>query len=154
MIHYERTLDIDATPDALWEVISRFMHIDEFAPLVKAVDALTDGEDGVGSKRRCHFDDGSSVVEVVTEWEANRRYRVRLSEMAAMPLHEAHADISIAPLDSGRTRVTWGMDYRVKYGPFGWILGQTMMKMMMGKILDGNLNGLANKVQSDRNATS
>ncbi len=154
MIHYERTLDIDATPDALWEVIGRFMHIDEFAPLVKAVDALTDGEDGVGSKRRCHFDDGSSVVEVVTEWEANRRYRVRLSEMAAMPLHEAHADISIAPLDSGRTRVTWGMDYRVKYGPFGWILGQTMMKMMMGKILDGNLNGLAHKVRSDRNATS
>ncbi len=78
----------------------------------------------------------------------------RAGAMAAMPLHEAHADISIAPLDSGRTRVTWGMDYRVKYGPFGWILGQTMMKMMMGKILDGNLNGLANKVQSDRNATS
>ena len=88
MIHYERTLDIDATPDALWAVIGRFMHIDEFAPLIKSVDALTDGEDGVGSKRRCHFDDGSSVLEEVTKWEANRMYRVRLSEMRAMPLNE------------------------------------------------------------------
>ena len=102
MIHYERILDIDATPDALWAVIGRFMHIDEFAPLVKSVDALTDGEDGIGSKRRCNFDDGTSVVEEVTQWEANRRYRVRLSEMTAMPLNEAHAELSVEPLDSGR----------------------------------------------------
>ena len=47
----------------------------------------------------------------------------------------------------------WGMDYRVKYGPVGWLLGQSMMKMMMGKILDGNLKGLADKVKSNRTAT-
>ncbi len=154
MIHFERTLDIDATPDALWAVIGRFMHIDEFAPQIKSVDALTDGEDGVGSKRRCNFSDGTSVVEEVTMWEANRSYRVRLSEMTAMPLNEMYAELSVEPLDSGRARVTWGMDYRVKYGPFGWLLGQTLMKLMMGKILDGNLKGLANKVRSNQNATS
>ena len=118
------------------------------------MDALTRGEDGIGSKRRCNFDDGSSVVEEVTQWEANRRYRVRLSEMTAMPLREAYAELSVEPLDSGQTRVKWGMDYRVKFGPFGWVLGQTLMKAMMGKVLDGNLNGLAKKVLSNRNATS
>ncbi len=46
------------------------------------------------------------------------------------------------------------MDYRVKFGPFGWLLGQTMMKLMMGKILDGNLKGLANRVRSNRPAAS
>lgn len=44
------------------------------------------------------------------------------------------------------------MDYRVKYGPPGWLLGQTMVKMMMGRILDGNLKGLAEKVWSNRMA--
>ncbi len=149
MILYERTLDIDATTDAIWSVLSRFMHIDEFAPLVKSVDALTQGADGVGSKRRCHFTDGTSVVEEVTDWKVNQGYRVRLSEMVAMPLHEAHAELNIEPLDAGRSRMKWSMNYRVKYGPFGWILGQTLMKMMMGKILDGNLKGLADKVQSN-----
>lgn len=67
MIHYERTLEIDATPDDVWAVLGRFMHIDEFAPLIKSVDALTDGEDGIGSKRRNHFDNGTSLVEEVTE---------------------------------------------------------------------------------------
>jgi len=50
--------------------------------------------------------------------------------------------------------VIWDLDYRVKFGPFGWLLGQTMMKMMMGKIIDGNLKGLADKVQANQNATT
>ena len=154
MIHFERTLDIDATPDAVWAVAGRFMHIDEFAPLVKSVEALTEGEDGLGSKRRCIFADGGSVVEEVTEWDANRGYRVRLSEMSAMPLHEAHAALAVEPLSNGRSRVTWGFDYRVKFGPFGWVLGQTLMKMMMGKVLDGNLKGLADKVRSNKIAAA
>jgi carbon monoxide dehydrogenase subunit G len=152
VIHNERTLEIDAPPEAVWAVLARFMHIDEFAPAITSVDALTEGEDGVGSKRRAHFDNGSSLVEEVTDWQANRSYRVRLSEMSAMPLREAHAELSVEPLDAARSRVTWGFDYRVKYGPFGWLLGQTVMRRMMGGVLDGNLTGLAEKVQSDRTA--
>jgi len=152
MIHHQRTLDIHATPEAVWAVLARFMHIDEFAPLVITVDALTQGENGVGSKRRCHFDNGTSVVEEVTEWEANHKYRVRLSDIANMPVHELEAELSVVPLENDRSRVTWSMDYRVKFGPFGWLLGQTMMKIMLGKILDGNLKGLAKKVRSNRDA--
>ncbi len=147
MIHFERSLDIDATPDAVWSVAGRFMHIDEFAPLVDSVDALTEGEDRVGSKRRCHFDNGTSVVEEVTAWEPNRKYRVRLSDMAALPLVEAHADVAVEALDNGGTKVIWGMDYRVKFGPFGWLLGQTVMKRALGKVIDGNLKGLADRVR-------
>jgi hypothetical protein len=147
MIHHERTLDIDAAPDAVWTLIERFMHIDAFAPMVESVDALTDGENGMGSKRRCNFDNGTSVVEEVIEWTLHRGYRVRLSEMEAMPLHEAFAALSVDPLSDGRSKVTWSMDYRVKYGVFGWLLGQTLMKRMMGKVLDGNLKGLADMVR-------
>lgn len=149
MIHHQRTLVIDATPEAVWEVLGRFMHIDEFAPLVKSVDALTEGENQVGSTRRCHFDDGGSMVEEVIAWEPNRKYRVRLSETEPMPLKEAYAELSIAPEGASKTNVVWSMDYQVKYGPFGWLLGQTMMKIMMGKVLDGNLKGLADKVRDN-----
>ncbi len=148
MIHYERTIDIEATPETVWKVLGRFMHIDEFAPLIESVDALTDGEDGVGSKRRCNFNNGGSVVEEVTEWEVNRKYRVLLSEMTNVPVHEMYAEISLDSLESNLVRVTWGADYRMKFGPFGWLLGQTAMKMGFGKIIDGNLKSLANKVSS------
>ncbi len=149
MIHHERTLKINATPNMVWAVLGSFMHIDEFAPLIKSVDALTKGENGVGSKRRNNFDNGTSMIEEVVNWDDNHSYRVRLSEMASMPLSEAYADVSVEPINDGMSKVTWSMDYRVKYGPFGWLLGQTMMKMMMSKIIDGNLVGLANKIKSD-----
>ncbi|MEM9631511.1 MAG: SRPBCC family protein [Pseudomonadota bacterium] len=148
MIHHQRTLLIDASPEAVWAVLDRFMHIDEFAPLVKSVDALTSGDNQVGSKRRCHFDDGNSLVEEVTQWQPNRGYRVRLLDTDPMPLKEAYAELSIRPQGSRQTLVEWSMDYRVKYGPMGWLLGQTMMKMMMSKVLDGNLKGLADKVRA------
>lgn len=148
MIHFQRDLMIDATPDAVWAVLGNYMHIDVFAPLISSVEALTQGEDGLGSRRRNHFENGTSVVEEVTNWKAGHGFTVELSEMAAMPLVKASSEVFITPQE-GRSKVTWTFDYQVKYGPLGWLLGQTMMKLMMGKIVDGNLKGLANMVQSD-----
>ncbi len=145
MIHFERSLTIDAAPDEVWDILGRIMHIDVFAPEIVSVDALTSGADGVGSKRRNTFKNGTSLVEEVTDWSPGQGYTVKLSDMAAMPLHEASADVRIIPV-GGQARVTWSFDFRVKFGPLGWLMGQTLMKMMMGKIIDGNLQGLAEQV--------
>lgn len=149
MIHFQRSHTIDAAPEAVWAVLGRYMHIDEFAPLITSVDALSEGEDGLGSKRRNHFENGTSVIEEVTSWQPGKGFTVRLSDMAAMPFHEASSKVFITPT-GGRSRVTWTFDYRVKYGPLGWLLGQTMMKMMMAKVIDGNLQGLADTARSNQ----
>lgn len=152
MIRHQRTRQIDAAPDEVWAVLGRFMHIDEFAPQVASVEALTDGAVGVGSRRRCTFENGGDMVEEVTAWEPGQSFRVRLSETAPIPLSEGHAFVKIAPAGAGATRVDWGMDYRMKYGPLGWLLGQTMVKAMMGKVIEANLDGLATRVRAIRTA--
>ena len=152
MIHIERSLVIDASPDAVWEVFGRYMHIDAFAPAVTSVDALTSGPGGLGARRRCHFDNGGSVVEEVTDWRPAQGYRVRLSEMGTMPMREATAEIKLQPLGPNRTQVFWSMECRMKYGPLGWLMGQTLMKGMMGKVLLANLDGLADYLRAGRSA--
>lgn len=147
MIHFERNLAIDAAPADVWAVLGRFMDIDAFAPEIVSVDALTSGEAGLGSRRRNHFKNGSSLVEEVTSWRPGEGYTVQLSDMAAMPLREASSDVRIAAKGTGSS-VRWTFDYRVKYGPLGWLMGQTLMKMIMGKIIDANLRGLAGKVMA------
>ena len=95
MIHFERYLKIDATPNAVWAVLSRFMRIDEFAPEIVLVDALTDGDVGMGSKRSNHFKNGTSLVEEATSWRPGEGYTVKLSDIVAMPLHEASSDVRV-----------------------------------------------------------
>lgn len=99
-----------------------------------------------------HNGDGTSVVEEVTEWVPNRRYRVRLTDAGPMPVKEAHATLSVEPLDERRSRMKMEMDYRMKLGPIGWVMGQTMMKAMMGKVFEGVLQGLKDKVQANKAA--
>ena len=154
MIRAQTDLVINATPEAIWAEISRYMHIDEFCEGIERVDAITTGEDGLGSKRRNHFaGDNGSMVEEVIEWNPNKGYKLRLSEMTKFPAREATAFITLNPV-GGKTRVTWGMDFRMKMGPLGWLMGQTMLKMMMRKVIDGNLQGLANKVRANGSVTS
>ena len=40
-----------------------------------------------------------------------------------MPLHEAHAELAVEPIDNGQSRVTWSMDYRVKIRCFWLVIG-------------------------------
>jgi len=70
----------------------------------------------------------------------------RTLELDATPEQVWDAELSVEPLGANRSMVKMSMDYRVKYGPFGWLLGQTMMKRVMGKIFDGVLQGLRGKV--------
>lgn len=145
MITTERTLEVDAPADRVWAVLGRFMHIDEFHPRVTRVDALSEASTGVGACRRCHFKDGSSVVEKVIDWQDGRAYRAELSEFA-LPLKKAIATLSVEPLDGGRSRLTMRMDYQVKYGPIGWVMGKTMMARMMGRLFLVVLRGLEERV--------
>ena len=152
MIHHHRSLTLDATPAAVWAVLGRFMQIDEIAPEITRVDALTEGAPGIGAKRRCHFKNGSNLVEEVTEWKPGHSYRVKLMEVDPMPLKEAYAELRVEAAAGGKAKVVWGMDYRLKWGLVGWLMGQTMMKMMMGKSLDSNLQGLAQRLKAEQTA--
>lgn len=149
MIHIERKLTIEAKPEEAWAVLGNFMHIDEFAPEIKSVEALTDGKIKMGSKRRNHFKNDTSLVEEIIELDQDSWYhKVSLSDMGSMPLHEAESEMYVVDAGNGSSKVIWTMDFRAKFGPLGWLMGQTMMKMMMSKIIDGNLKGLAAKVKS------
>ena len=152
MMHVENNLVIDASPETVWEPLSRYMDVDKFCTGISRVDALTGGEDGVGSKRRNNFPNGSSLIEEVTEWTVNRGYKVRMSEMVGLPMKDTTAFTRLEPVGA-KTRVVWGMDYGMKNGPLGWIMGQTMLKFFMGKTITSNLQGLADLVKNNSSAT-
>jgi len=152
MIHLSRSRTLTASPAATWAMLGQFMQIDRIAPQITRVEALSQGAPGIGSKRRCHFANGSHLVEEVTAWTPGHGYRVQLQDMDPMPLKEAYAALEILPTPDGGSRVIWSMEFRVKWGPIGWLMGHTMMRWMMAGILDANLQALEAEVQAQRAA--
>ncbi len=145
MIQVEKTLEVNAASAKVWSVLGRFMHIDEFHPRIEKVEALSEAQSGVGARRKCTFKDGSSAVEEVVGWQDGESYTFELSGFT-VPLKKAVATLGVTPLGADRARLRMSMQYQVKYGVFGWLLGQTMMRMMMGKVFMVVLNGLHDRV--------
>jgi len=150
MIYRSKYLELDASLQEIWDVIGRYMFIDEFAPFVKSTDALTSGEDGVGSKRRNNFENGTTMVEEVIIWAPDRQLRVKASEFGTLPFRAVVADISIQPISNARSKVKWSLEYLPNRGAVGWLMGHTVMKISMGTFLAANLKGLRKKVLSNR----
>lgn len=150
MQNCSRSIEIEGTPTDVWAVLSRYMYADEYCPLVVSVEALTTGEDGVGSKRRNFFENGTSITEKVVEWEPNRGQLIECSEFGPIPLRALIAKIDIIAGDANRTTLRWQLDFKPKFGALGWLMGQLLMKRAFGKVVDGNLNAIAECVAENR----
>ena len=132
---------ITASPSRVWRVLADFAGIHRWHPNVETADQLSKNDRGDDASRRCNFHDGTSVVERVTHWNEGESYSVELSEADAMPLAKAHATMSVVP-DASGALVTIEMNYTVKYGPVGWLLGVTIMPFMMKRVFKKALLGL------------
>lgn len=138
----ETKLYSKAPVERVWEVLSNYGGVHLYHPKVKSTPILSNNDKGIGAKRRCEFYDNSSVVEEVTNWNEGRSISVVLSEMSSMPLKRANATIQVLSVDSETSLLSIDMNFNVKFGPLGWMMGQLMIKPMMKKMLTNVLKGL------------
>ena len=148
VFHLKHTHHIEVPPAKVWAAMADFPQVARWHPNVKMVDMLSENNQGVGASRRCNFHDGTSVVERITESIEGESFTVELSDFGKQPLAKAHATMSLKAEGSG-SRVSIEMHYQVKYGPLGWLLGATMMRLVMKAIFKKVLRGLEYHVITD-----
>lgn len=75
--------------------------------------------------------DGTSIVETVTEVEANSRIHLVGSEFK-MPLESLELEFTFEQVDNGsKTRAACEIQYVVKFGLIGRLIGEVLMKPML-----------------------
>lgn len=129
----KQTIHISASPYKVWDAISDFENVKSFHPLVKDSPLLSSEKRGIGAKRRCEFYDKTSVVEEIIQCSEGRSMTVQLSEMS-MPLKKAVVILNISPVGDNATEMTMEMNYTVKFGLLGWMMGIFLMRPMMHKM--------------------
>lgn len=127
----------------VWDVLKDYSGIEKFAPTVKASAIVGDKESGVGAKRKVTLQhDGSTMIEEIIEFHEGQGYKMEVSELSS-PLKTMQAEFKVNEVDANTSEICMTVEFEVKGGPFGWIMGNMMMKPMMKGVLAKNLDGLA-----------
>jgi hypothetical protein len=127
----------------VWLVLSDFSSIEKTSISVEKSPLLAGAASGMGTKRKCYFHDGSTVVEEIIDYEEGRRFKIRLSEYS-MPLKSLVAEMEVVEVDEETCQISMSMDFVVKGGPVGWLVGLLIIRQVLKrKVLKPELLGLA-----------
>ncbi len=140
--HVERTSRFNVPANKVWHALNDFSAVAKFAPLIET-SPLTNGQNsGIGAKRCCNFFDGTKIVEEIIELKEGESVTVVLTDHT-MPLKSAIATMKVEPVGADTCDITIAMDFVVKGGPFGWLMGFLMMKPLMKGVFKKTSQGLA-----------
>ncbi len=84
--------------------------------------------------RSCELVPKGRVVERVTHWEDGRAVGLEVAE-SNWPIHFMRWVTRIEP-DGQGTRITQDLEYKVKFGPIGWLLDRLVMKRKLTATLN------------------
>ena len=139
-VKVDRVIDVSA--DEAWAILDDFGAIYRFHPLVERSPIKNGIRSGLGAERVCHFDDGSQITEQIIDYEAGKAFAVEITDPGNFPLKTAIARLAVEPLPDAKSRVSFRMAFKPKFGPLGWVMGKTVMTRQFRKILGQVLAGL------------
>ena len=142
----EQQITIDAPSDRVWDALGDFGGIDRWSPSINHSSAGDGPQRGVGAERACEVKGiFPNVVERTTQWGEGHGYSFEIE--GAPMLKQATSTWSLEA-EGDRTTVTARVDYRTSMGPIGALMGATIMKRMMSRILADSLAGLKHHVET------
>ena len=139
--HVKNIMRVNAPATKIWEVLGDFSSIERFAPTIKTSPIVDDKSSGLGAKRLCTFNDGSSLVEEIIDYQEGKSFKIEISEFS-MPLKSQHAEMKVEEVDANTCDISMSVDFVVKGGPFGWVMGLIMMRPLMKMVTKNILTGL------------
>lgn len=121
-------------PERVWALLADLEAVQRYNPGVRhaAVEGLQRA--GVGARRSCDLLPRGRVLERVTHWEEGRALGLEVAE-SDWPIHFMRWITRLEAHERG-TRITQSLEYRVKFGPVGWLLDHLVMKRKLTATLD------------------
>jgi len=72
--HIEQTIKVNVPAAKIWQVMRDFSSVERFATTIKTSPIVNDISSGLGAKRLCTFNDDSSLVEEIIEFQEGGRF--------------------------------------------------------------------------------
>jgi len=124
----------NCSPKQVWALLGDLEAVQRYNPTVRSASIQGTQRSGVGTMRSCELVSKGRVVERVTHWEDGRAVGLEVAE-SDWPIHFMRWVTRVEP-DGDATRITQELEYKVKFGPLGWLLDKLVMKRKLTTILD------------------
>jgi len=131
-LHHE--IQAQCPPERVWALLSDLTAVARYNPTVKSASIDGDRRGGIGARRSCELLPRGRVVERVTHWEQGRALGLEVAE-SDWPIHFMRWVTRIEPTGS-HTVISQELEYRVKFGPVGYLLDRMVMKKKLSATLD------------------
>ncbi|GAA5317825.1 MAG: SRPBCC family protein [Candidatus Pelagadaptatus aseana] len=136
---FENIIEVDATPDDVFEVLTDVDSWPKWFSGMTDVKWLTDAPHGDRSQRQISLMGLVKVDETFLCWEPGKRFSFRFEKQNALLAKAAIEDIQLEPLGDGRCRVNYSvyMELPKPLSPLAIIL-----KPVLGQIFKRGAKGL------------
>jgi len=140
--HTENTIKVNIPAAQIWQVLADFSSVEKFATTIKSSPIVSDIKSGLGTKRLCTFNDDSSLVEEIIEYQEGQGFKMELSEFS-LPLKSMFAEMRVKEIDANTSELYMSADFVVKGGALGSLMGHLIMRPVMKGVFKKLLTGLA-----------
>ena len=134
------TVEIDAAPERVWDVMTDVETWPEWADTVTSVTRLDEGPLGLDSKARIEQPKLPPTEYTVTEFSPGRSF----TWVATSPGVRVTARHDVEALPDGGTRVRLGVD---QAGPLGTVMGRLFFKRLTERYLATEAAGLKTRCE-------
>ena len=145
-IHHQ--IRIRAPKEKVWNLIADIGSIQNFNPNVSRSYYTSDIRFAVGASRHCDLLPMGSVEERVTAYEEGKSLTIEIYDGEKAPPFAFNAGRFDVRADGEVTVVDIRFEYRLKYGPIGWLLDRLVVNKQMSKGLNNILIGLKHHAET------
>jgi hypothetical protein len=134
------SFDAQCTPAALWEVLADLGSVAQTNPMVSSVVIVGDRRSGLGATRRCSLVPKGMVTEKVWAYEEGRAVGLEVIE-SDWPIVTMSWKTEIVSRPGG-ARLEQLLEYKMKFGPIGWLLNTLVMRRAITRNVGEALKGV------------
>lgn len=142
-----RTIQIKSNSEIVWDTLVDIGNVSNYFSGVKSSTYIGDIRNNVGMARHCDIT-GGYLKERVIDWQDGKSFTLETYEIKGVPLASNIIKFSVNSSGENRTSVTQSMNYELSKGLLGFIM-MPIMKIMLGKALNGALNDLRNYCENN-----
>jgi hypothetical protein len=138
-------VEIQASPDAVWEALADFGGVSDWAPYMKTSHLIGDLRSGVGTRRGMRHAWGFRFEEAVTQWNDGIGYSFDVFR-APFPMTDVK-ESWVAGQSNGFSTVTTYVNYGMKLGPIGALLDWLLVRFVVQREMRVGLRGLKQHIE-------